>query len=166
MASWTDNYQEDPFELETRTAAYINVSNFDDLKKLKEFIISDQLDFLRKPSVLNRYYQERIKNQGNQKPYAQAVRDDVFYSDNFKILFSDKIALVKNPFPGNLPKDTEHWNIWFDMKDVCEDLLEEVKNFYFQKMNWSEENVVIWEKQLRNRSVPEIRHWHLYVKVG
>jgi len=147
--------------------AWVNFQSFDDLKDAENLLITDRLILHRRPDIQALYDTEIAKNASVQKPYAESVRFDVFHSNQRaenRIIFSDKIALVKNKFPANLPADTEHWNIWFDMPEVPQSLLYEVKSKILHAKNWSDDDIIIWEKQLHNRSVPEIRHWHIFAR--
>jgi len=156
--------QPDPFGLESHIGAWLRIETFAELKQLENLIITEKIVLLRKPSIQQQYDQVRAESKQKGELYADSVRFDVFESDRPKISYNSYTVLIQNIYPSHLPTDTQHWNIWVDKKDVSSDYIAEVKSFFLAKMNWQESNVIMWEKLPEHRSVPEIRHWHLFVK--
>jgi len=147
--------------------AWLNLETFKDLKALEKFLVNDKLYLTRSASI----EQARLLHYNNVgfkgKKIDKSMRKKLFKNRSLEngSICNEKAVLTPNNFPVQLPIGVEHWLVWIDDYNISKsDGLQICQNLFNQK-GWKNEDIIVFEKNKKRRSVPEIRHFHVYVKV-
>ena len=123
---------------------------------------------LKRSEAMQKEYQEHLESLGWLKvsPTEEVLKQE-FQSK------SQRIAIVKNKFPYDLPEGMEHWLLWVNSQ-VFQEMEEKTKNQAYKKdviENYVRgrvleffdfENIVcIFENEPKDQSVQGLKHWHI-----
>ena len=134
----------------------IHIENFDDLKKYESLIVSNELIIERTPEIEDLYKRSRIKAKELGINYAEKIRSE--------LLNGKKWDLSLDEYPRDLPIDTQHWTLWIADYNISKENIEIILNDCLIEKSWNKKDVIFFEKLLENKSIPEIRHIHIYVR--
>jgi|GEM_PF-4672213 len=147
--------------------ALIDIRNFKDLKSLEKFLINDKLYLKRSTKVEQErlIHYEKIGYKG--KKIGKWMRNKLFSECDATdgSICSEKAVLTLNDFPVDLPPGVQHWLVWIDDYYISKPEALQLCDSLFLLKGWKKENIIVFEKIKKRRSVPEIRHFHVYVKV-
>lgn len=146
---------------------WLNIDSFEELKELEKFLVNDKL-LLTRSTITEEKRRLHYNNIGFKgKKIDKWIRKKLFIKHNLDkgAISYDKAVLTPNNFPVELPNGVEHWLVWIDDYDISKLDALQLCQILFAKKGWKNENIIVFEKHIKRRSVPEIRHFHVYVKV-
>lgn len=147
--------------------AWLDVDNFKDLKALEKFLVNDKL-YLTRSALVEQARLLHYNNVGFKgKKIDKWMRKKLFIDCSLEngSICDDKAVLTLNNFPVQLPNGVQHWLVWIDDYNINKINALQICQSLFIKKGWKNENIIVFEKHKKRRSVPEIRHFHVYVKV-
>ncbi|MEI7603550.1 MAG: hypothetical protein WCJ19_00850 [bacterium] len=140
-----------------RLSCYYEIDNFYELKKIEKDIISNRIIINRSQEVFCKFIEFRKKNEILYPDYGKYIKSFVMEEKYW--------TLLKEEYPVFLPEDCEHWVLWIADYNISNTDFENILDEALKIKGWKKEEIIYFEKIKNNRSVPEVRHWHIYAKL-
>jgi len=128
---------------------------------IQKCINKDDFDFptliydgdLRTPKTIAKYKILKLEREISGKVAEQTIREELFKNGEI-------FELEKAKFPYDLIDIRFHYILWVNSKDpqVIKKAIE------FEKAKFAGENYIYFQNEPKNKSVPEITHFHFLVK--
>lgn len=149
-----------------KNRVWLDINDFRDLKELEKFIVNGQITLTREEKVESNLNQSKI-TASQDRADSMRVRNELFVEkkyDSDSLEQHNYAILCRNKYPVTLPAGTEHWNVWIDDYEISQKEAWVIINTFLLEKCWNKKNTIIFEKSIHRRSLPYIRHWHIYVE--
>lgn len=106
--------------------------------------------------VQSRYSQRLVELQSIGLSSEEYIRQHVLLDHN--------LVLIRNEFPYDVSPTIEHWVLW--VAPPIELLLDAARELVLEVFGISSEDLIIFENSFREKSVPGLLHYHVFVRTS
>lgn len=130
----------------------LKINSWCDLIKYKREVESNKIVLYRSLEKEKKY--EDYKKRGGNVDFIKNLKSKLSKSD---------FIIEPNNFPYFDNKIARHYIFWFKNGDLSRSfILQELSKYFKEKVE--ENNVIIWENTLQNKSIPEINHYQILIQ--